>query len=1344
MKRPSFASGVGAGAAQGEETMPKSGIRQLAAAACLLALWPVAAGAQTYTREETVEYHDDAALWVLGQVKRTTVNGVEEKQTSFGWKALPATVRQYGRVVHTLSYENAVTGQLGTVKTVKDGRGNITTASGWKRGIPQEIRYPATPEAPSGAVVSAVVSDQGWITTVVDETGARHCYDYDAMGRITRVRYPSEGAGSACDAGDGSDTWLATTLGFTRSAAAKYGLPAGHWQHVVATGPARRISYLDALWRPVVVEEFDATSAATASATRRLSVQRYDAAGRQVFESYPLSSLADYKATSLAGTRSTHDVLGRVLETRQDWEGSGSLVTTTEYLPGFKLRVTPPGGTARRTTTSYLAWDEPTTDYPVSIAHPEGVFTDIARDGFGKPLALTRRNASSSVSLTRRYVYDGRQQLCKSVEPETGATIMSYDAAGSLAWSVAGSSLTSATSCNTGDVPAAERTVRTYDARNRLQALSFPDGRGDQVWTYTRDGLPESITTYNSAGGDLVVNSYAYNRRRLPVAETFQVDGKLWNLGYAYNALGHLSGATSPGLSIDYAPDALGRPSRAGSHATAVSYHPNGGMQGFTYGNGIRHVLSRNTRGLPETACDFAGGSCSASAVLNDSYDYDQHGNVLAISDGRTGGRGNRDMAYDALDRLKQAVSPMFGTAKYGYDELDNLRTVQVTGGSQVRNHTYFYDSSNRLTNVTNTSGGATVVGLGYDAQGNLANKNGMLHQFDRGNRLREAAGETYQYDGHGRRVLAVRNGQKLYSLYDQAGTLRFQRNEREGKTIDYVSLNGRLVAQVENAIPLSTPALTVPVASADGSYTVSWTQSPVATRYQLQERKDAGTWATIHDGSGTSRAVSGKSSGHWGYQVRACSASSCGSWSSVATVAVTLPPTAVPALTVPDTGLNGSFTVAWTAVAAADRYQLEERQGTGAWSLVHEGAGASRAISGKAAGSWPYRVRGCNGSGCGGWSATGTVVVIHAPAAKPTLSVPATNYAGAYTVSWTGVATAARYELEERLGTGAWAQIHSAAATSRSVSGKTAGRWSYRVRACNEAGCAAWSTAASVDVTLPPARPGTPSAPASNSTGSYSVTWSAVAAATSYQLRERLGSGSWSTIHNAAGTSKAVSGKTSGAWGYQVRACNVAGCSPWSPARTVTVLRPPTGVPVVTAPATTTTHTYTVSWTTVPDASRYELEEYSGIWRQVQDSAATSKQFTGRQSGTYQHRVRACNDSGCAGWSATRTVIVALPIPLAVGAPVVYDSGWSCDASWPTSGGATYYELRRTGTHIVYTGPNTNIEWPGQRCVSPHDVRACNANGCSGWSPQGYHTGPGGGGGVIQSVPVESGEGSE
>src|SRR5690606_8616092 len=131
--------------------------------------------------------------------------------------------------------------------------------------------------------------------------------------------------------------------------------------------------------------------------------------------------------------------------------------------------------------------------------HPAGVFTHITRDPYGKPTKIRRSNTANPTSgngIDRLYGYNSRQELCRSEEPETGTTLMGYDAAGNLTWSAAG--LPAGTGCHgTGNTATinARKVVRTYDGRNRLSTLSFADGQGNQTWTYAPDGLPVSIAT---------------------------------------------------------------------------------------------------------------------------------------------------------------------------------------------------------------------------------------------------------------------------------------------------------------------------------------------------------------------------------------------------------------------------------------------------------------------------------------------------------------------------------------------------------------------------------------------------------------------------------------------------------------------------------------------------------------------------------------------------------------------------------------------------------------------------------------------------------------------------------
>lgn len=440
----------------------------------------------------------------------------------------------------------------------------------------------------------------------------------------------------------------------------------------------------------------------------------------------------------------------------------------------------------------------------------------VATDGRGSQTAsavatvTVTQPPSGPTGVARRYVYDAYQQLCKVIEPETGATVMGYDAAGNLAWSAAGLDLPDQNNCNTNEGYASGRRVdRGYDQRNRLHTLAFPDGRGNQTWIYTPDGLAKEVSTSNDGPDQgVVVNTYAYNKRRLPTAETQAQPGAYTGLiAYAYDAYGNRSRYTTPdGQPISYANNALGQTinvsSNWGNHATGISYYPNGAIKQFTYGNGIVHTLTQNARQLPSSSAD--------AGVTRLDYTYDPNGNVNGILDRVRGDTYSRWMSYDYRDRLTAAGSCSFlGDCwhRFTYDPLDNLKSWTLGG---VKDHaTYYYDDRNRLTNIRN-SAGAAVVGLGYDDQGNLGNKNGQAYQFDYGNRLRVVVGkEGYLYDAKGRRVATTGRpdttfSRSFYSLDGQLlmsedhHTAEAQNDSHPELTVPHVYLNGSLLATIE------------------------------------------------------------------------------------------------------------------------------------------------------------------------------------------------------------------------------------------------------------------------------------------------------------------------------------------------------------------------------------------------------------------------------------------------------------------------------------------------------------------------------------------------------------------
>ena len=366
--------------------------------------------------------------------------------------------------------------------------------------------------------------------------------------------------------------------------------------------------------------------------------------------------------------------------------------------------------------------------------------------------------------------------------------------------------------------------------------LGFPDGLGNQSWTYTKDGLPATITTYNGSNATWPwVNAYHYNKRRLLDGQGDSISQPgwyTWALGYGYDRNGNLATQTYPtGLTLSYAPNALGQATQVGSnqgtYASGVSYYPNGAVKQFTYGNGLVHSMWQNARQLPWTVSD--GG------VSGFSYTYDKNGNPTQIDDNAQGASFNRYLSYDGLDRLTAAGSAMFGGSthyiNYAYDPIDNLRSVSHPG---VREHTYWYDAKNQLTNVRN-AGGATVTGLGYDVQGNLNNKNGQDYWFSYGNRLRSVVDkETYAYDGLGRRVQTMQaDGTVRLFQYSQAGQYMFGSTLTPAgaqTTQENIYLGGSLIATVDHNWPSNTiiatkyhhtDALGSPVATTDTSGTV-------------------------------------------------------------------------------------------------------------------------------------------------------------------------------------------------------------------------------------------------------------------------------------------------------------------------------------------------------------------------------------------------------------------------------------------------------------------------------------------------------------------------------------------
>jgi RHS repeat-associated protein len=715
-----------------------------------------------YSRSEATAYQDHLDKWVLGtvaSVTETTTGLVPVARTFDPVTKRTATLSQFGRLVHTNIW-NAD----GTLQQQRDGAGKTATLSDYHRGIARLMTFA------DGSTQRVNVNNLGAISTYTDELGITTSFGFDAMGRLNRVTYPL---------GDAT-TWADKTWRTEPVAVDEFGLAPGHWRQVESTGNARTVTYYDALWRPRLTSRYDVAGEA---GTRSMVLRHFDDANRPTFESTAQRGIASVAAVP-PGLATIYDGLGRPTGTRQDSE-LGVLTTSVAYLSGFQRRDTNARGFA--TQTAFQAFDEPNTDAPSTLWLPGDATVVFRRDVFGKARSITRSgsHAGGTLSVTRGFVYDQHQRLCKLLEPESGATVLEYDTANNLAWRGVGLQLPSTNTCDRGSVPGSYIISHVYDGRDRLISTTHGDGSPGISRSWWPDGKPRTI----SSGG--TTWTLGFNLRRLPTTETLDVTGNSYAIGWDYDVHGGLRSITYPlgGPVVALNPNALGQPKQFGTLASSVTHHPNGMLAGYALANGVDFSSSLNLRSVPQ--------ALRHGILVHDLLSYDANANISAITDAAAG-TSSRTMGYDPLDRLTSVAAPgIWGLATYGYDPLDNLRSSMVDN----RVSTHGYDANNRLLGITGNTG---TVAYAHDPRGNVVQRGGQIFRFDLANRLSAADGlAIHTYDGLGRRVRSVQtDGTVRTYVYSQAGQLMFSASTGglgPARSTHHGYLNGKLFVELDS-----------------------------------------------------------------------------------------------------------------------------------------------------------------------------------------------------------------------------------------------------------------------------------------------------------------------------------------------------------------------------------------------------------------------------------------------------------------------------------------------------------------------------------------------------------------
>ncbi len=178
---------------------------------------------------------------------------------------------------------------------------------------------------------------------------------------------------------------------------------------------------------------------------------------------------------------------------------------------------------------------------------------------------------------------------------------------------------------------------------------------------------------------------------------------------------------------------------------------PNGTQTTYTYdpASQVTNILHQLT--------------ATSTQINKADYLYNGVGNRTSLTDKR----GAQAFGYDNLDRLTSASHPLLGTAQsFAYDPVGNRTTAGniTNAGNQLTadaTHTYQYDDNGNLTRKTVLATG-NYTQYTYDAENRLT----KVEDFVAGNAT-AAFTSTYRYDGLGRRIEKVANGQTKRYIYD-------------------------------------------------------------------------------------------------------------------------------------------------------------------------------------------------------------------------------------------------------------------------------------------------------------------------------------------------------------------------------------------------------------------------------------------------------------------------------------------------------------------------------------------------------------------------------------------------
>ena len=827
-------------------------------------------------RTTTRSYHYDTANWIVGQLASEYVNEANPVITTFSYYPTGKLKEKvlYANSGHEIikHYTYHADGNLYQLLMYKSGS-LLPKKTYWDyyRGIARWERDG------SGNQKRTEVYDYGKIRSETDFNGHQPTiYEYDAMHRLVKIIPPIESATTI--------SWPTLT------------------KKITTKGGYRQTIDYNGLMKPVLITEQD-----TSRGEIRYHRKRYDAAGRLVYAALPSSNSNDP-----VGKQYTYDSLGRITSTKHTGDGG-----ITTYCHGSKCGAGTRHGVLVTNARGYKqVWnftaygnpDEKRIDeirQQKNLSSSNYVVTRIILGHHFQTLSIAQGG------VTRSFTYKpGTLLLNTKTEPEIGVTrYLDYDERGNLLQKKIG---------NSGI------TIYSYDDDDKIDFIDYPGSTDDVDYQYKRQNVWRIIT-----GNNRTVWTYSYDEVNKIKSESLAIDGLTFNISYSYDNLGNIDYMRLPRIEnpsssriVDLTVDAFGRTRNISGYVSNIDYYPNDIVSGMFYENGYSYMSTLDERRRPNNIFT----TDIRQDLIDLTYSYDRHGNVINISDGILSGN-NRSMSYDGLDRLISA-NGRWGIGSISYSDSNDIQSMRL--GGKILN--YAYGPSQRLDHIS----GSVSKSFQYDVYGNITNNGSDRFGYDDASQLLAVLNKNihYTYDGNKRRVKVESPNKRIYYVYNKAGELLYRYDALHKKDVEYINLNGKLLAKLENGpsitatiiidtdndglsdadelawgtdpnnpdtdgdsikdgdevaqgrnplvveIPPVPTGLSSPSSDRDGSFTVNWNTAPTATRYQLQQ-KTSGNWMTIYTGDATSKYRSRLYPATYYFRVKSCNSGGCSGYSS-------------------------------------------------------------------------------------------------------------------------------------------------------------------------------------------------------------------------------------------------------------------------------------------------------------------------------------------------------------------------------------------------------------------------------------------------------------------------------